>query len=164
MACYRLAIATRMECPYNRRQATLRRIRACVEVLAQCTRRVAISNGRLLDLVNGQVRLRWRDSKKSPAKRARGFQAAPAGRLSTLIRLAKFKLKGHMGADRACITGNPSTIKPGKGSRQSRRNFLFAGCTEAWAFSHCSLAYSALACFGSGIPGSASFQSVRSSL
>jgi len=32
--------------------------------LARYTHRVAISNGRLLDLANGQVRFRWRDSKQ----------------------------------------------------------------------------------------------------
>ena len=34
-----------------------------LQYLARYTHRVAISNGRLLDLVNGQVRFRWRDSK-----------------------------------------------------------------------------------------------------
>ena len=35
----------------------------CCKYLARYTHRVAIANGRLLDLVNGQVRFRWRDSK-----------------------------------------------------------------------------------------------------
>jgi hypothetical protein len=34
-----------------------------LKYLARYTHRVAIANGRLLDLVNGQVRFRWRDSK-----------------------------------------------------------------------------------------------------
>ncbi len=34
-----------------------------LQYLARYTHRVAIANGRLLDLVNGQVRFRWRDSK-----------------------------------------------------------------------------------------------------
>ena len=34
-----------------------------LKYLARYTHRVAISNGRLLDLANGQVRFRWRDSK-----------------------------------------------------------------------------------------------------
>jgi Putative transposase/Transposase zinc-binding domain len=34
-----------------------------LKYLARYTHRVAISNGRLLDLTNGQVRFRWRDSK-----------------------------------------------------------------------------------------------------
>jgi hypothetical protein len=34
-----------------------------LQYLARYTHRVAISNGRLLDLTNGQVRFRWRDSK-----------------------------------------------------------------------------------------------------
>jgi hypothetical protein len=34
-----------------------------LQYLVRYTHRVAIANGRLLDLVNGQVRFRWRDSK-----------------------------------------------------------------------------------------------------
>jgi hypothetical protein len=34
-----------------------------LKYLARCTHRVAISNGRLLSLENGQVTFRWRDSK-----------------------------------------------------------------------------------------------------
>ena len=43
-------------------QASLRRSRTRLKYLARYTHRVAISNGRLLGLDNGQVRFRWRDS------------------------------------------------------------------------------------------------------
>jgi putative transposase len=36
-----------------------------LKYLARYTHRVAISNGRLLDLTNGHIRFRWRDSKDS---------------------------------------------------------------------------------------------------
>jgi len=66
-------------------------IRACVEVLAQCTRRVAISNGRLLDLVSGQVRLRWRDS-KSHRRREQGRVADNPEGISCLQAVQKPRL------------------------------------------------------------------------
>jgi hypothetical protein len=44
-------------------QASLRRPEHVLKYLARYTHRVAISNGRLLSLDNGQVRFRWRDSR-----------------------------------------------------------------------------------------------------
>ena len=46
-----------------------------LKYLARYTHRVAISNGRLLDLANGQVRFRWRDSKHNNRSKVMNLDA-----------------------------------------------------------------------------------------
>jgi hypothetical protein len=46
-----------------------------LQYLARYTHRVAIANGRLLDLVNGQVRFRWRDSKHNNRSKVMNLDA-----------------------------------------------------------------------------------------
>ena len=65
---YKLSISTdfqvgRPRLPRRDRKSPFGGPEHVLKYLARYTHRVAISNGRLLDLANGQVRFRWRDSK-----------------------------------------------------------------------------------------------------
>ena len=46
-----------------------------LKYLVRYTHRVAISNGRLLDLANGRVRFRWRDSKRNNSSKVMNLDA-----------------------------------------------------------------------------------------
>jgi hypothetical protein len=64
-----------------------------LKYLARYTHRVAISNGRLLSLDNGQVRFRWRDSRhgnRSSVMSQLLFPSRPANRVG-----APQKLSNH---------------------------------------------------------------------